>query len=63
MISEVIGTDVNAEIIGRRAGDPPASFAATEKIERELGWRATRDLRDMVTSAWSAWSAQRSSPV
>jgi UDP-glucose 4-epimerase len=61
MISEVIGTDVNAEIVGRRAGDPPASFAATDKIERELGWRATRDLRDMVSSAWSAWSAQRSS--
>jgi UDP-glucose 4-epimerase len=57
MISEVIGTDVNAEIIGRRAGDPPASFAATAKIERELGWKATRDLRDMVTSAWSAWQS------
>ncbi|MFM8154824.1 MAG: NAD-dependent epimerase/dehydratase family protein, partial [Actinomycetes bacterium] len=59
MISEVIGTDVNAEIVGRRAGDPPASFAATYNIERELGWRATRDLRDMVTSAWSAWSSKR----
>jgi len=58
MISEVIGQDVNAEVVGRRAGDPPASFAATELIERELGWTATRDLRDMVTSAWSAWQSQ-----
>jgi UDP-glucose 4-epimerase len=57
MISEVIGTDINPEIVGRRAGDPPASFAATEKIERELGWKATRDLRDMVASAWSAWKS------
>jgi len=60
MISEVIGRDVNAEIVGRRAGDPPASFAETAKIERELGWSATRDLRDMVTSAWSAWQSAHS---
>jgi UDP-glucose 4-epimerase len=60
MISEVIGTNINPEIVGRRVGDPPASFAAIEKIERELGWKATRDLRDMVTSAWSAWQSNRS---
>jgi UDP-glucose 4-epimerase len=60
MISEVIGTDINPEIVGRRAGDPPASFAATERIERELGWKASRDLRDMVSSAWSAWQSNHS---
>ena len=58
MISEVIGTDVNAEIVGRRAGDPPASYAATAAIEAELGWQASRDLRAMVSSAWSAWQSQ-----
>jgi UDP-glucose 4-epimerase len=58
VISEVIGSDINPEIVGRRAGDPPASFAATEKIERELGWKATRDLRGMVASAWSAWQSR-----
>ena len=58
MISEVIGTDVNAEIVGRRAGDPPASYAATAAIEFELGWKASRDLRAMVTSAWSAWQSK-----
>ena len=57
-ISEVIGKDVDAQVVGRRAGDPTATFAATGKIEAELGWRATRDLRDMVTSAWSAWQHQ-----
>ena len=60
MVSEVIGRDVDAEVVGRRAGDPPASFADTGKIERELGWQARFDLRDMVTSAWSAWQAQHS---
>lgn len=57
MVSEVIGTDVDAEIVGRRAGDPPATFAQTRKIERELGWSARYDLRDMVTSAWAAWTS------
>ena len=57
MVSEVIGNDVNAEIVGRRAGDPPASTAATEKIAEVLGWQSKRDLREMVASAWSAWQA------
>jgi UDP-glucose 4-epimerase len=57
MISDVIGTDVNAEIVGRRAGDPPASYAATAAIEAELGWQASRDLQEMVASAWSAWQS------
>jgi UDP-glucose 4-epimerase len=55
MISEVIGRDVDAEVVGRRAGDPAATWASTARIERELGWYAGHDLRDMVTSAWSAW--------
>ena len=58
MISEVIGTDADAEVVARRAGDPPASWAATELIEAELGWHAARDLRDIVASAWSAWQSQ-----
>ncbi len=58
MIGEVIGRDVDAEVVGRRAGDPPATFADTTKIAHELGWRARHDLRDMVASAWSAWRSQ-----
>lgn len=57
MVSEVIGRDVDAEVVGRRAGDPPATWASTDRIEAELGWRASRDLREMVASAWSAWQA------
>lgn len=55
VISEVVGRDVNAEVVGRRAGDPPASTAATERIREVLGWSSSYDLRDMVASAWSAW--------
>ena len=57
MVSEVVGHDVRAEVVGRRAGDPPASTAATERIAEVLGWRARYDLRDMVASAWSAWQS------
>lgn len=60
VISDVIGRDVDAEVVGRRAGDPPATFAATGLIEAQLGWRAQRDLRQMVASAWSAWVAHPS---
>lgn len=54
-VSKVVGRDVNPEVVGRRVGDPPASYAATELITRDLGWRAQHGLTDMVTSAWSAW--------
>ena len=57
VVSEVVGRDVNAEVVARRAGDPPATWASTERIEMELAWRATRDLRQMVASAWSSWQA------
>ena len=55
MVSEVIGTQVNPKVVGRRVGDPPASTAATQRILEVMGWRAKRDLREMVSSAWSAW--------
>lgn len=58
MISEVLQRDIGAVVTARRPGDPPASTAATARIEEVLGWRAQRDLRDMVTSAWLAWQAQ-----
>ncbi|MDO8731424.1 MAG: UDP-glucose 4-epimerase GalE [Actinomycetota bacterium] len=59
-ISAVIGSDVQAQVSSRRAGDPPASTAATGRILDVLGWRAQRDLEAMVASAWSAWTSQRS---
>ena len=57
MVSAVIGRDVDAEVVGRRAGDPPATFADPSRIAAVLGWRAGRDLEQMVRSAWSAWQA------
>ena len=55
--SAVIGRDLNPEVVARRSGDPAYLVATADRIRDELGWTATRDLTDMVSSAWSAWSA------
>lgn len=37
----------------RRPGDPPRLVASSDKIRRDLGWKAKHsDLMDMVSSAW-----------
>lgn len=48
----VTGRDIPAEEGPRRAGDPAVLVASSALIQAELGWHATRDLRDMVTDAW-----------
>jgi len=58
-ISDVVGFDVAAVVVDRRAGDPPATYADTSAVNTALGWHATEDLHAMVSSAWSAWQASR----
>jgi len=36
----------------RRPGDPPAVWADPSAAARDLGWRAQRDLKDIVRTAW-----------
>lgn len=57
MVSEVIGRDVAAEVAPRRPGDPAQLVALADKIRNDLGWSASLDLRQMVSSAWEAWKA------
>ncbi len=54
----VTGIEFDYDIVGRRAGDPAAYFADPDKAEGHLGWRAKRDLEDMVRSAWEGWQAR-----
>ena len=42
----------------RRAGDPARIIGSSARIEQDFGWKATRDLDDMVSSAWAAWQHQ-----
>jgi UDP-glucose 4-epimerase len=48
----ISGVEVPTEMTGRRAGDPVATFAAPGLAQRLLGWSATRDLDDIIASAW-----------
>ncbi|WP_446041590.1 UDP-glucose 4-epimerase GalE [Streptomyces sp. SID1121] len=64
LVAEVTGHRTPPVIEARRPGDAAKAVASVELIARELGWTATRDVRDMVASAWEGWQAQhRPAPV
>lgn len=48
----VNGVRVPYEICGRRAGDAASYYADASRAESELGWKAEKDLSDMVRDAW-----------
>jgi UDP-glucose 4-epimerase len=50
----VTGRDIPAVEEPRRAGDPAALVAASDRIRDELGWRPEKGLEDMIADAW-AW--------
>jgi UDP-glucose 4-epimerase len=39
----------------RRPGDPARVVASADRAATELGWKATHDVQDMITSAWEGW--------
>jgi UDP-glucose 4-epimerase len=49
---KVSGQKLNYRIVGRRYGDIEQLWADTSYAHRELGWKAERDLDDMMRSAW-----------
>jgi UDP-glucose 4-epimerase len=49
---EVTGADIGVDVLPRRPGDPAVLVASSAKIQAELGWHATRDLRAMAADAW-----------
>jgi UDP-glucose 4-epimerase len=55
MIQEVTGISIDPIVSQRRKGDPAALVADVSFAENVLGWQSSRDLRDMVRSAWDAW--------
>lgn len=49
---KVSGEKLNYAIVERRAGDIEKVWADTEFANRELGWKAGKDLDEMMHSAW-----------
>ena len=58
-VAIVSGADLHPSIESPRPGDPASVVADVDKIDRVLGWSATRSLTDMVSSAWSAQESFR----
>jgi len=46
------GKKIPYKITGRRPGDVASCYADPTKAEQELGWKATRGIREMCEDAW-----------
>ncbi|MCT1866273.1 UDP-glucose 4-epimerase GalE [Dermabacter sp. p3-SID358] len=55
-IARAKGIEIEPEIAPRRAGDPARLVCSTERIEKALGWKSSKDLDDIVRSAVEALS-------
>ncbi len=51
--SKACGRDLPYVIEPRRAGDIATCYASAEKAERDLGWKAERDLEAMCRDQWN----------
>ncbi|MFZ9532583.1 MAG: UDP-glucose 4-epimerase GalE [Ilumatobacteraceae bacterium] len=52
MTESVTGRSLPHHVAARRTGDPASVYADPTLIRAVLGWRATRDLREIITSAF-----------
>ena len=48
----ITGRTVHQKVGPRRPGDPPVLVADATRAQQVLGWKATRTLSDIVSSAW-----------
>lgn len=49
-------TPINYKFTKRKLGDIESCYADVEKINKKMGWKASKDLQDMVIDAWKAYS-------
>lgn len=52
-LRKISGVDFEHRVAPRRAGDPPRLVADITKAEMVMGFKATKDLNDILTSAWN----------
>jgi UDP-glucose 4-epimerase len=53
----VSGRPIPVEMVGPRPGDVAACYANPARAQQELGWRAERDLEEMMGDTWR-WQSQ-----
>lgn len=52
-VEQVTGNKVAYEVAPRRPGDPPALVADASRASELLDWKATRNLQEIVGTAWN----------
>lgn len=56
---KVTGAEIRAAELPRRAGDPPALVASSEKAQRVLGWKQSKpEVETMIADAWGFMQGQ-----
>ena len=48
----VTQVQLNYKLTDRRAGDIASLYAATERTEKQLGWKAQKGIDEMMRSSW-----------
>ena len=51
-VESASNSKLNYRIVGRRSGDIEKVWADTSFANRELGWKAERDIDNMMLTAW-----------
>ncbi len=62
-VRSVTGMRLEHRVVDRRPGDPARIVGRVDRIAKDLGWTARRDLTDMVESAWAAESSSSTAPA
>ena len=57
-VKRASGVDFEVRLSARRAGDPAAIVAASDKIRVRLGWRPQHDNLASIAAQALAWEAQ-----
>ena len=59
VIGRATGLDTTPDVVERRPGDPARLVGNVDRAAAELGWRAVRELPEIVASAWMAHPGRR----
>src|SRR6185312_5882070 len=57
-VKQITGREVPHTVVPRRVGDPPVLVADASRAEAVLGWKAQRNLTDIISTAWN-WMRKR----